>query len=96
MVVAVGDCKNGELLEAMTVFHRALKRPLGGALLDAEYVLEQVRPRPEGTMADAGRVFEAAQTQFYAGQYGNALDNVRSAQALLENMAAAANASLPG
>lgn len=92
VVVAVGDCKNSELLEAMTVFHRALKRPLGRSLMDPEDVLEQVRPRPDGSMADAGRVFEAAQTQFYAGQYGNALDSVRAAQALLQNMAPAANA----
>lgn len=92
VVVAVGNCKEGELLEAMTVFHRALKLPLGRSLMDPERVLEQLRPRPEGSLADASRVFEAAQTQFYAGQYGNALDNVRAAITLLQKMPPTANA----
>jgi tetratricopeptide (TPR) repeat protein len=92
VAVAVGNCKEGELLEAMTVFHRALKEPLGRALMDPERVLEQLRPRPEGSLADASRVFEAAQTQFYAGQHGNALDNVRAAITQLQKMPPGANA----
>lgn len=86
VAVAVGDCGDKELLAAMGAFQKALKEQLGPGLVDAQRAMELLRPRPEGTLADGGRIFETAQTQFYAGQHGNALDTVRSALTLLQKL----------
>jgi hypothetical protein len=60
VVVAAGDCRDASLLAATRDFVSAAAGPLGSDLLEAEVVLDIVRPRPARSLQDIERQVESA------------------------------------
>lgn len=86
LAIATGDCKDPELLSAMSSFAKAFEAELGGDALTGAAVLEQLKASPRASLTEIAQSIEAAQSAFYAGKHEQALEGSRDAQASLQRL----------
>lgn len=86
ITVAVGDCRDADLLTGATAFSDAVSGLLKDDALDPFVVLTRLRPPPSAALEDVTRQLEAARAQFYADQFDKTLEGVRSAVSALERL----------
>lgn len=88
LAVAVGDCRNAQLLTGMTAFHETLKTRWRDELYAPDVVWSLLRPRAALSLEDVQRQLETAQTQYYGGPepMKRALELSRRALIELEKM----------
>jgi hypothetical protein len=86
VVVAAGDCRDASLLAATRDFVSAAAGPLGSDLLEAEVVLDIVRPRPARSLQDIERQVESAKALLYSGQDTRGLEVISRALVDLDTL----------
>lgn len=84
LVVASGDCSDGQVLSALKDLEGEARRRLGAELLEPETALDIVRPRPSRSLQDVQRQVESARALLYAGQPERALGLAQQALQELE------------
>ncbi len=86
IAIAVGDCRDPELLNGGTAFADAVSGLVKTDAVDAAALLERLRPRPNAGLDDVQRQLDGAQSAFYSGQLEPSLEVVRSAVKSLERL----------
>ncbi|MFT3710917.1 MAG: hypothetical protein QM817_25100 [Archangium sp.] len=86
IAVAVGDCRDADLLTGATAFNDAVSTLLKTDVIDPTLVLERLRPRPNASIEDVQRQLDGARSQFYSDQFDRTLEGVRSAINSLERL----------
>ena len=87
IAIAVGDCREPELLNGATAFSDAVAGLLHTDAADPAALLERLRPRPTAGLEDVQRQVDGAQSSFYSGQLEPALEVTRNAIKSLERLA---------
>jgi|APLak6261679142_1056127.scaffolds.fasta_scaffold00001_130 hypothetical protein len=68
VIIAGGDCADPSLISGAKDFRDASTRLLGAQLMEAEVVLDIVRPRATRSLQDIDRQLDSARALFYGGQ----------------------------
>src|SRR5687768_5970238 len=72
MVLASGDCKDAELSSQTKALHDTLTARPNEDVLSATEFGERLFPQPSRSFEDIQRLLDAAQGQFYEGQFAKA------------------------
>lgn len=79
MVIASGDCKDAELSSQTKALHDTLKARSSENTLSATEFAERLFPQASRSFEDIQRLLDAAQGQFYEGQYARATQTLDDA-----------------
>lgn len=79
MVIASGDCKDAELSSQTKALHDTLRSRPNEDVLSAAEFSERLFPQPSRSFEDIQRLLDAAQGQFYEGQYNKATQTLDDA-----------------